>query len=168
MQALVEMFHVPAQAPPGRAGKDLQRLEILGADAIVVDRDLGVRFGSKRWPFRSTASNSLKTFVPRPLIAVLPVPSEQTKFVSPSPGLLSELSCRNLHYGASLLGGQRGRSCQSRDGWPSHGSWTAVVFLPVPPPAMVEHGFLSMFTSRNDRLSVDVMRQLRDGSPSQV
>ena len=30
-----------------------------------------------RWPLRSMASNSLKTFVPRPLIAVLPVPSEQ-------------------------------------------------------------------------------------------
>src|SRR3954470_22400774 len=38
----------------------------------------GVASGSYRCVSRSTASNSLNTFVPRPLIAEFPVPSEQT------------------------------------------------------------------------------------------
>jgi hypothetical protein len=70
--------------------------------------------------------------------------------------------------GSTLVRRHRGRSSQFRDGWPSQGYWTAVVFLPVPPPAIVKHKLLFMFTSWNVRLSLDVMRQLRDGSPSQV
>jgi hypothetical protein len=40
-ELVVEVFDVSTETPPGRAGKDLQRLEVLRADAIVVDGDLG-------------------------------------------------------------------------------------------------------------------------------
>src|SRR5262249_51181305 len=39
-QLLVEVLDVPAQPPAGRAAEQFERFELLGAHAVVVDRDL--------------------------------------------------------------------------------------------------------------------------------
>src|ERR1700747_3702842 len=45
---------------------------------------------------------------------------------------------------------------QLREGSPSQGNWTAVVFLPVPLPAIVRHRPLCTFTNRNVAASTTV------------
>jgi hypothetical protein len=54
-----------------RHAQYFEKSEAFRPNPVVVEDDL------REWPIPSTASKSLKTFVPRPLIVVLPVPSEQ-------------------------------------------------------------------------------------------
>src|SRR5262245_36613861 len=72
--------------------------------------------GSVRWPLRSTASNSLNTFVPRPWMSRFPVPSEQTTMFLP-PRLGAVTAWTSVENGDDAVGRdaisrRHGRRCR--------------------------------------------------------